>query len=200
MMNVYRPHPLRIQRRRVAGFRLPEGTKCVSCPGPWGNPFTVKRAKESGYAVNDQDARDLCVKAFDDWLRHGEKSSYWFLDGAEQWKWMREHLRELKGLQLACFCPLDRPCHADVLARLANAEQTTVTVEFRVWVFRDSHGNTFSTVCDDGSDIIPVYGLKDQAGGSVYFEDEACYSPTWCEKHGIACRSETRSIEMELPG
>jgi hypothetical protein len=29
-------------------------------------------------------------------------------------------LPELRGKQLACYCPLDELCHADVLARLAN--------------------------------------------------------------------------------
>jgi hypothetical protein len=27
---------------------------------------------------------------------------------------------ELAGKNLACFCPLDQPCHADVLLELAN--------------------------------------------------------------------------------
>jgi hypothetical protein len=26
----------------------------------------------------------------------------------------------LRGRRLACYCKLDEPCHADVLARLAN--------------------------------------------------------------------------------
>jgi len=31
-------------------------------------------------------------------------------------------LYELKGKDLACWCPLDCPCHADVLLKLANVE------------------------------------------------------------------------------
>jgi hypothetical protein len=27
---------------------------------------------------------------------------------------------ELRGHDLACWCPLDQPCHADVLLELAN--------------------------------------------------------------------------------
>ena len=27
---------------------------------------------------------------------------------------------ELRGVDLACWCPLDEPCHADVLLRVAN--------------------------------------------------------------------------------
>ncbi len=30
-------------------------------------------------------------------------------------------LRQLRGKDLACWCPLDQPCHADVLLELANA-------------------------------------------------------------------------------
>ena len=29
---------------------------------------------------------------------------------------------ELAGHDLACWCPLDSPCHADVLLELANAD------------------------------------------------------------------------------
>jgi len=29
-------------------------------------------------------------------------------------------LPELRGKRLACYCSLDEPCHADILARLAN--------------------------------------------------------------------------------
>lgn len=32
---------------------------------------------------------------------------------------MRDSLHELKGKNLACWCPLDQPCHADVLLELA---------------------------------------------------------------------------------
>ena len=30
------------------------------------------------------------------------------------------YLGELRGRDLACWCPLDQPCHADVLLELAN--------------------------------------------------------------------------------
>lgn len=33
---------------------------------------------------------------------------------------LKSRLPELRGKDLACFCPLDQPCHADVLLRLAN--------------------------------------------------------------------------------
>jgi hypothetical protein len=32
-----------------------------------------------------------------------------------------QHIEHLRGTNLACWCPLDQPCHADVLLQLANA-------------------------------------------------------------------------------
>jgi hypothetical protein len=40
----------------------------------------------------------------------------------EQHEKRRDAVAELKGRDLACWCPLDEPCHADVLLRIANAE------------------------------------------------------------------------------
>jgi hypothetical protein len=34
-----------------------------------------------------------------------------------------EARRELPGLVLACYCPLDLPCHADVSLELANGQR-----------------------------------------------------------------------------
>ncbi|HEY9371501.1 DUF4326 domain-containing protein [Streptomyces sp.] len=33
-------------------------------------------------------------------------------------------VRELAGRDLACWCPLDQPCHADVLLEIANSKIT----------------------------------------------------------------------------
>jgi Domain of unknown function (DUF4326) len=32
-----------------------------------------------------------------------------------------EAKRELRGKNLACWCPLNQPCHADVLLEIANS-------------------------------------------------------------------------------
>lgn len=34
--------------------------------------------------------------------------------------WGSWNLAELRGKDLCCWCPLDRPCHADVLLEIAN--------------------------------------------------------------------------------
>jgi hypothetical protein len=37
--------------------------------------------------------------------------------------WMLDHLQQLAGLNLACFCGLDEDCHAEVLLDFANVER-----------------------------------------------------------------------------
>ncbi len=60
---------------------------------------------------------------FDDWGM-GEIDDEWYrvckVEIDAKRRWMREHLHELRGKNLACWCPLDQPCHADALLELAN--------------------------------------------------------------------------------
>lgn len=37
-------------------------------------------------------------------------------------EYILSRLHELRGKNLACWCPLNQPCHADVLLKLANRE------------------------------------------------------------------------------
>lgn len=37
-----------------------------------------------------------------------------------QWTTIEEVRAELRGKNLACWCPLEQPCHADVLLEIAN--------------------------------------------------------------------------------
>ena len=105
--------PRRIQRKRTKGWRLPPGTVVVSRPTKWGNPFTpgqeiVRECMEPG---------------------GGQKSVY--VANAEQAvcayrRFLSQRLRieaklELRDKDLACWCPLDSACHADVLLRIANS-------------------------------------------------------------------------------
>ncbi len=99
---------------------MPGNAVSVTRPGKWGNPFTVAMCLEAGYADNKDDAQRLCVDTFRDWLLKGDLSEWWFESGRREWEWMRANLPILDGKRLACFCPLDRPCHADVLAEFAG--------------------------------------------------------------------------------
>jgi len=95
--------PTRVQLSRRAGWRKPEGTVTVARPGKWGNPF---RAGDPG--IPD---RETAVRMFRQ-LAAGE------IDGVE---YPFADVGELRGKDLACWCSLDGPCHADVLLELANA-------------------------------------------------------------------------------
>lgn len=114
--------PQRIQRRRTRGWRMPEGAVAVTRGTPWGNPYRITRAKPSDdkalalpWWVESDDriwmfateieARDASIRLFRETMREP----------------MRDKVRVgLRGKDLACFCSLDQPCHADVLLELAN--------------------------------------------------------------------------------
>jgi hypothetical protein len=38
-------------------------------------------------------------------------------------KYLEQIRQELRGKNLACFCAIDKPCHADVLLELANPDR-----------------------------------------------------------------------------
>jgi len=106
--------PERIQLSRAKGWRMPPNTVKVCRPGPFGNPFTVKAAEETGYT------RRGAVSAFEDWLA----GNPWAC-GEDKYEDRRQvilsRLPELRGKNLACWCPHGSPCHADVLLERANA-------------------------------------------------------------------------------
>ncbi|WP_083213336.1 DUF4326 domain-containing protein [Mycobacterium malmoense] len=120
--------PERIQRRREKGWRMPEGAVYVGRPTKWGNPWMID--KSSGlvvgpgrfYSHDPAASRSLAVALYKDWLRLGNQSLA--LSGTRDYAITRrivlDSLIELRGRDLACWCPLDQPCHADVLLELAN--------------------------------------------------------------------------------
>lgn len=114
--------PERIQLRRTKGWRKPEGAVVVARPSRFGNPFTVAGALEYGYARTSEEARQVAVRAFRDWVNGGE--DWWMGDRAVATRdRILAGLHELRGKDLACWCPLPAPgepdhCHAAVLLRL----------------------------------------------------------------------------------
>jgi hypothetical protein len=97
----YQAHPLRIQLSRKKGSRKPEGAVVVSRPSKWGNPWTADICGSRVKAVI------AYRKDIESYLQSGQINRVQFLYA-------------LQGRQLACWCPLDQPCHADVLCELAN--------------------------------------------------------------------------------
>jgi hypothetical protein len=97
--------PMRIQRRRVRGWRMPPNTISVTRPGRWGNPFLPWH--EGGAAA--------AVELFRDWIAH--PAHYPCKPSPPTLKQIQAGL---KGKNLACYCKPGDPCHADVLLELAN--------------------------------------------------------------------------------
>jgi hypothetical protein len=112
--------PKRVQLSRKKGWRMPENTVSVARPGRFGNPFKI--LNEEGFPlIIGPDNR--CYEApgygeptWDD--VHAQAVSLFrtrAVDGLP-------NLSPLRGKNLACWCPLDQPCHGDVLLELANKD------------------------------------------------------------------------------
>jgi hypothetical protein len=85
---------MRIQRKRVKGWRKPENAVYVGRPTKWGNPFKVKE-----FGLEES------LKKYRDWLEERLIEDPDFLE-------------PLRGKDLACWCPLNQPCHADVILEM----------------------------------------------------------------------------------
>lgn len=119
--------PKRVQRKRTKGWRMPPNTVYVGRGSKWGNPFEVIKLgrfpiwfvcgeTEEGYQWfgpfwDEKEAVVCACDAFADYIDE---------------EFEQQIASELKGKDLACWCPLvdedgNRvPCHADVLLELAN--------------------------------------------------------------------------------
>ena len=110
--------PQRIQLRRTKGWRKPENTVVVARPSRWGNPYRLSEYEidySDEYGFDETQRRGFAVSDFRGlvegrWDRLGDLRPY-----------PRDDIASLRGKNLACWCPLDQPCHADVLLELANA-------------------------------------------------------------------------------
>ncbi len=89
--------PQRFQRSRRKGAHLPEDVVVVTRPTKWGNPYPLSLGRAEA------------VRRYREDLFAGRLKIT--IDDAK---------RELRGRDLACYCPLDEPCHADVLIEVAN--------------------------------------------------------------------------------
>lgn len=119
--------PVRVQLRRTKGWRMPENTVSVARPGKWGNPFLVKDCGQDASIASFRNAMDgiFSPMTLEHLTKEGFERAY-----ASLGRWVRrlglginrkeQAQYELRGKNLACWCPLDQPCHADVLLELAN--------------------------------------------------------------------------------
>lgn len=100
--------PVRIQRKRTKGWRMPPDTIYVGRGSRFGNPYNWREGVEVG---NEAWAKGAAVELYREWLRNGRGPS----------APTDEEIAALRGRNLACWCKPDEPCHADVLLALANA-------------------------------------------------------------------------------
>jgi hypothetical protein len=114
--------PKRIQRKRTKGWKMPKNTVCVTRPGPFGNPYkgdgAVAAFREMVLQMQKALRGEGGLLPFSGPDHELAKSTY---GGQEFARNLVKRLPELRGKNLACFCSLDSPCHADVLLELANA-------------------------------------------------------------------------------
>src|SRR5690606_8101427 len=101
--------PKRIQLRRTKGWRKPEGAVVVARRPKGANPIVVGAswtAPNGGRVV----------------VADRAMATGMFAAHVRTWRPpLVERVRAaLAGRDLACWCPLDQPCHADVLLEIAN--------------------------------------------------------------------------------
>ena len=112
--------PVRIQRKRTKGWRMPDGAIYVGRPSRFGNRYKADDCGECLYDAGHMGSHaplgpDGAVHEYRSWLN------------VELWHFDATFLASLRGRDLVCWCPLEDeagirvPCHADVLLELANA-------------------------------------------------------------------------------
>ena len=104
--------PRRIRLRRTRGWRKPSGAVVVARPSRWGNPFTLAEVAAAHPGSDEAERRRIAADRLRDLLEGA-------VDGPD-YPSAAEIRVALGGRDLACWCPLDQPCHADVLLEVAN--------------------------------------------------------------------------------
>lgn len=110
--------PVRIQRKRTAGWRKPEGAVNVDRNTEWGNPFKQGETPDPDYlgilGIESEYINPYIVK-------DNEHAVRLFRDLTDKLPDFRKRAKEaLQGKTLMCWCNEDQPCHADVLLEIAN--------------------------------------------------------------------------------
>lgn len=119
--------PRRVQLSRAKGWRMSENTVKVDRSTGFGNPFPITKCTSTHMGVTKPifqigtwagpamwlrdtkaEAQQISVSAYRAWLNQPAQHP------------LRDRIAMLRGKNLACWCRLDAPCHADVLLELAN--------------------------------------------------------------------------------
>lgn len=101
---------VRIQLKRTKGWRMPPNTVKVDRTTPWGNPIQIGAQVCAGgdEIFHGEATAEIAVALFRQYLARELCFTPFFLD-------------PLRGKNLACWCNIGTPCHADVLLNVAKA-------------------------------------------------------------------------------
>lgn len=112
---------------------MPEGAVYVGRGSKWGNPFEVYRCP-CCQAWDVRDNNGVTYLAAHGYIRSHPEVTVYKAEAVAKAVGLYAHdlgwgtaaitpediQASLRGKDLACWCPLDQPCHADVLLGLAN--------------------------------------------------------------------------------
>ncbi len=104
--------PIRIQRKRTSGWRMPPNTVYVGRPSKWANPYTVKEYGRRLALVNYRSRLNG--------MRLIGARAYGSLRGKNLACWCKLCNAHRDGKPLGVECPDCEPCHADILLEFAN--------------------------------------------------------------------------------
>lgn len=107
---VIRSMAKRIKYKR--GVKLPAGAVYVGRPTRWGNP----------YKIGDPNPT-LGEKYHQPMTREDVIGLYRNMCTGSAAQWQLAIIENLRGKDLACWCPPNEECHADILLEVANAPQ-----------------------------------------------------------------------------
>jgi hypothetical protein len=101
--------PKRIQIRRTPDWQWPPNAVFVGSRTKWANPFVMGGITKP-YAPRTKENMMPIVELVDEFRRYAEKKY------RENPSWVDP----LIDKDLLCYCPPNKPCHADVLLELAK--------------------------------------------------------------------------------
>jgi Domain of unknown function (DUF4326) len=98
--------PTRFRMQAARHWAKPDNARCVAGLSVFRNPFWLPVRR-----LRNRETYAIAAARFRHWIT-----------SPEQAKLLVRAKRELRGFDLGCYCPLDMPCHADVLLELMNQD------------------------------------------------------------------------------
>lgn len=93
---------------------MPANTRKVDRTTPYGNPYKVTPQLLAIHKGDKRSATKACVASFVDFLH----------DSDEGRELVAKARRELRGKNLACWCRIGEPCHADEWLKIINESKS----------------------------------------------------------------------------